>query len=65
MIENTQAPGGSRPGIRGPVVLVISPHAGQAASEMTLARSLAAAGVMVAEQVRVGDLDEHRLLGTE
>ena len=65
MIENTQAYEGSRPGIPGPVVLVISPHAGQAASEMTLARSLAAAGVMVAEQVRVGDLDEHRLLGAE
>jgi diacylglycerol kinase family enzyme len=32
---------------------------------MTLVRSLAAAGVMVAEQVRVGDLAEHRLLGAE
>src|SRR6185295_7135408 len=65
MVENTQAHEGSRSGIRGPVVLVISPHAGQAASEMTLVRSLAAAGLRVAEQVRVGDLDENRLLGAK
>jgi diacylglycerol kinase (ATP) len=65
MVENTQAHGGSRSGIHGPVVLVISPHAGQATSEMTLARSLAAAGLTVVEQVRVDDLDEHRLLGPE
>jgi diacylglycerol kinase (ATP) len=65
MVENTQAYEGSRSGIGDPVVLVISPHAGQAASEMTLARSLAAAGVMVAVQVHVGDLDDHRLLGAE
>lgn len=65
MIENTQAYEGSRPGICGPVVLVISPHAGQAASEMRLARSLAAAGLTVAEQVRVDDLDEYHLRGAE
>jgi diacylglycerol kinase family enzyme len=65
MVENTQAYEGSRAGIHGPVVLVISPHAGQAASEMTLARSLAAAGLTVAEQVRVHDLDDHHPLGAE
>jgi diacylglycerol kinase (ATP) len=65
MVKNTQVYEGSRSGIGDPVVLVVSPHAGQAASEMTLARSLAAAGLMVAEQVCVGDLDEHHLLGAE
>src|SRR5262245_50959555 len=65
MVENIQTDKDSRPDIRGPVVLVSSPHAGQATSEITLTRSLVAAGVMVAEQVRVGDLDDHSLLGTE
>jgi diacylglycerol kinase family enzyme len=65
MAENTQVRGGSHSGIHGPVVLVVSPHAGQAASEMTPAQALAVAGVRVAAQIRVGDLDEHHPLGAE
>jgi len=65
MIENTETRRRERFGIRDPLVLVVSPHAGQAASEMTPAQALAAAGVRVAEQIRVGDLDEHHPLGAE
>lgn len=65
MVKSTQARGGSGSGMRGPVVLVVSPHAGQAASEMALAQSLAAAGLTAGEQVRVSDLDDHHPLGAE
>src|SRR6266487_362155 len=65
MVENTQARGDSRSGIRGPVVLVVSPHAGQAATRVTPAQALAAAGVTVGEQIRVGDLDDDHPLGTQ
>ena len=50
---------------RGPVVLVVSPHAGQAAKGTQPAQLLAAAGVTVAEQVHVTDLDDSRPLGAK
>jgi len=65
MVDNSDVREPERFGIRGPVVLVVSPHAGQTASEMTPARALAAAGVMVGEQIRVGDLDDDHPLGAE
>src|SRR5690348_14296542 len=55
----------SEAGIRGPVVLVLSPHAGQADSDVSPAQALAAAGVTVGEQVSVADLDDRRPRGAE
>jgi len=65
MVENTEARGRERSGIDAPVVLVVSPHAGQAASEVTPAQALAAAGVTVGEQILVSDLDDHHPLGAQ
>jgi len=65
MVEHTEMQRRSRSGIRGPVVLVVSPHAGQAVSGVALAQALAAAGVTVGEQIRVSDLDDQHPLGAE
>src|SRR5262245_59884807 len=65
MIENAEARGQERSGIGGTVVLVVSPHAGQAASRPTPAQALAAAGVTVGEQVLISDLDDDHPLGGE
>ncbi|MFL5807456.1 MAG: diacylglycerol/lipid kinase family protein [Roseiflexaceae bacterium] len=65
MTENTYVSGRSRSGIRGPVVLVVNHHAGQAASAVAPAQSLAAAGVTVGEQILVSDLDDDHPLGAE
>jgi diacylglycerol kinase (ATP) len=43
--------------VRGPVILVESPHAGQANGDITPAQALADAGVEVGERILVGSLD--------
>jgi diacylglycerol kinase family enzyme len=65
MVEYTEVRGRSHSGIRGPVVLVISPHAGQGATKVAPAQSLAAANVMVGEQILVSDLDDDHPLGAQ
>ncbi len=51
-------------GLRGPVVVVLSPHAGHAGHGDEIERALRAVGVEVGEQLVVSELDTHRPLGS-
>jgi len=50
-------------GLRGPVVVVLSPHAGHGGRGDEIERALREAGVEVGEQLVVSELDTHRPLG--